>query len=236
MVSFKTVQQSWVLSLGWLSAAWALCPPTGPVLPPPVLSSDTLDLSSLKATLEGFESNSSNSEWVTNKTFFSVSVTTSKSTVFSFFKTPPVYNSSGTHEANGSSVQRVASVTKVFTTLAVLLQDSMRLSDPISAYVPELSAERWQHVTLAMLAGQHAGIARDGEAPHETGLRGMNRKADGSVDPVFDMAITDPLPFTKMGFPSLNGSELPKCSGDASQPPCSRSGTLKRCQSQVTFS
>lgn len=53
-------------------------------------------------------------------------------------------------------------MTKVFTVLAVLLQENMHLDDPITMYVPELETqERWKDVTLRMLAGQHGGVYRD---------------------------------------------------------------------------
>jgi CubicO group peptidase (beta-lactamase class C family) len=150
-----------ILALAVLSKCLlALCPPTGPVLPPPLLTSNTWNTKSIDDVVSSFEL-SSRKELKT--TFFSVSVTSTENTIFSYHYTPKTYNSSGTHNATGSSPQRVASITKLFTVLAVLLQDGMNLDDPIARYIPELATQqRWQAVTLRMLAGQHGGVARDG--------------------------------------------------------------------------
>lgn len=55
-------------------------------------------------------------------------------------------------------------MTKIFTVLAVMLEEGMDLDDKIGKYVEELDGlEEWEDVTLRLLASQMAAAPRDGE-------------------------------------------------------------------------
>lgn len=152
----------YLLAAAWLPPADAYCPPTGPVLPPPDMPSD----GTLTATLNNaLRKLAKSGVWNTTTTSFSVELTSSKETLFSFHHTSPKLNSSGVDKVDGKTIYRVASVTKVFTTLALLLQYGINLDDSVIKYVPELSKIAWyKDVTLRMLASQISGVHRDGKS------------------------------------------------------------------------
>lgn len=65
---------------------------------------------------------------------------------------------------DSNTIFRVASVTKVFTVLAVLLEDAkMKMEDLISKFVPELNDPKWAEITVGMLTSQISGAPRDGK-------------------------------------------------------------------------
>ena len=141
----------------------AYCPPTGTLLPLPQVSKD-LDLSNLTSILDGIAANSSALGWNSTTTSFSIQATSLDETFFSHYHTAPEKNETGTQEVGGDTVFRIASVTKVFTVLALLLEKEMGLDDPIGKYVEELDGkEGWEDVTLRLLASQLAAVSRGGE-------------------------------------------------------------------------
>ncbi|KAM5349033.1 hypothetical protein ACJ41O_008856 [Fusarium nematophilum] len=150
----------YLLATAWLSLAHALCPPTGPVLPPPKIPSDGNLTSSLNQILKDL---AKSGIWNTTTTSFSVEITSTEETFFTYHHTAPKLNTSGVDKVDGETIYRVASVTKVITTLALLLQDGLSLDDPIAKYVPELrEIDRYKDVTLRMLASQLSGMHREG--------------------------------------------------------------------------
>jgi CubicO group peptidase (beta-lactamase class C family) len=62
-----------------------------------------------------------------------------------------------------NTIFRIASVTKIFTVLAVLLEDTIKMEDLISKFVPELNDPKWAEVTIGMLTSQLSGAPRDGK-------------------------------------------------------------------------
>jgi CubicO group peptidase (beta-lactamase class C family) len=82
-------------------------------------------------------------------------------TIFDFHHTALVRNESGASKKDSGTVYGVASVTKTFTVLSVLLEASLNLDEPVSRYVSELKGTVWSDVTLRLLGGQLAGIPRD---------------------------------------------------------------------------
>ncbi|RMJ16889.1 hypothetical protein CDV36_003502 [Fusarium kuroshium] len=164
------IRSIYLLGAAWLSLADAYCPPTGPILPPPNISSHGKLTTTLNNTLQKL---AKSGIWNTTTTSFSVELTSSKENVFSFHHTSPRLNSSGVDKVDGKTIYRVASVTKVFTTLALLLQNGINLDDSITKYVPELSKIAWyKDVTLRMLASQISGVHRDGKL-HNHSLEGQ---------------------------------------------------------------
>ncbi|KAM6540433.1 hypothetical protein FALCPG4_002149 [Fusarium falciforme] len=196
----------YLLAAVLLLLADAYCPPTGPVLPPPDIPSD----GKLTATLNNaLRKLAKSGVWNTTTTSFSVELTSSKETLFSFHHTSPKLNSSGVDKVDGKTIYRVASVTKVFTTLALLLQDGINLDDSVIKYVPELSKIAWyKDVTLRMLASQISGVHRDGYT--------------------FDLAVTFPSQVLhNLGFPDVERPpEVPLCD-TLSDLPCTRAEFFK---------
>ncbi|KAM0418886.1 hypothetical protein ACHAPT_012151 [Fusarium lateritium] len=196
----------YLIGIAWLSLVAAYCPPTGPVLPPPDISSNSNLTTSLNIALRKL---AKSGIWNTTTTSFSVELTSSKENLFSFHHTSPKLNSSGVDKVDSKTIYRVASVTKVFTTLALLLQNEINLDDSITKYVPELSNITWyKDVTLRMLASQRSGVHRDGYT--------------------FDLAATYPPNILHdMGFPDVQRPpEIPLCD-TLSDPPCNRAEFFK---------
>jgi CubicO group peptidase (beta-lactamase class C family) len=86
-----------------------------------------------------------------------------------------VKNGPGTHNVDGDSIYRVASITKVFSVLAGLLEfDDEQWERPITDFVSGLSKStldkvgddrirntKWEHVTLRALAAHVGGVPRE---------------------------------------------------------------------------
>jgi len=98
---------------------------------------------------------------------FSVEVTSNTETLWSYFHTAKKRNETrpGTIQVDGNSIYRIASITKLFTTLAILYQHeagNLSLDDPINKYVSGLEGELpWKDITLRILASQLSGIPRE---------------------------------------------------------------------------
>jgi CubicO group peptidase (beta-lactamase class C family) len=138
------------------------CPPTGPALPPPNLS-ESSSLNALETQLN-VSLDSPLLPWNATATSFSVQITSRERNFFEYHYTAPVQNSSGIQQVRGDTVYRAASITKVFTVLALMLVAGDKLDQPVSSYLPELSARRYGNVTLRMLAGQLSGTPRWGKS------------------------------------------------------------------------
>lgn len=138
------------------------------------------------------------------------------------YTSPEVVNApNGTHEVDGDSIYRIASLTKVFTVLAGLLElKSADWDRPILDIFPGLAnspptnlpaggdvyTTQWDKVTAKALAAQIAGIARDilPAAPGDIMLPILSAIQQGKT----------PLDPTKLGLPPVNQSdplELPPC-------------------------
>ncbi|KAH8891718.1 beta-lactamase/transpeptidase-like protein [Thozetella sp. PMI_491] len=125
----------------------------------------------------------------------------------------------GTHRVDADSIYRIASVTKVFTVLAGLLElKSADWDTPLTELLPALAeyasstpaAEdpaytvAWDQVTVAALASQISGVPRDGfPALGELLFLAAIYEAAGS-----------PFDVTKLGLPILNQSD------PLANPPC----------------
>jgi len=119
-------------------------------------------------------------------TSFSLEVTSSLETLWEHHHTAVIRNDSRPDldsnskgaTVSGHTVYRVASITKVFTVLAILreqLAGKLELDDPIVDYVPELLDSqvgtgpgdagfvRWENVRLRALGSQLSGIPRECE-------------------------------------------------------------------------
>ncbi|KAK2732921.1 putative beta-lactamase-like 1 [Myotisia sp. PD_48] len=175
----------------------SLCPPTGPVLPPPRVPHG-FQLKGLKHDLDGFVR--SQNRWNASTNSFSVMVTSGDGPFFSYHHTAPIKSENGVKIVDDHSIYRIASVSKVFTTLATLVEQNVSLDDTIGMYLKELDAPGWQDVTLRLLAQQLSGVARD----------------VGVFDAGSQSEVMIPL-----GLPPLPVSDIPAC-GNGTAPMCSR--------------
>ncbi|ETN45937.1 uncharacterized protein HMPREF1541_00119 [Cyphellophora europaea CBS 101466] len=107
-------------------------------------------------------------------TSFSVSLTSETEDLWSYHHTAEKLDPDrpGANPVNGDTFYRVASITKMFTTHALLQQyaaGNISLEDPITKYLPELKngppptegGIDWDGITLRSLASQISGIPRD---------------------------------------------------------------------------
>lgn len=146
----------------------ARCPITGPLLPlPQQLSSSPLINTAgekLKTLLDSAVSGSITAGWQTNVTSFSIALTdtnNASSAPFWEYHHTVSANVNRTEDSDGDTQYMLASVTKVFTDLA-LLKLGLDLDDPITKYLPELAGDdspiQWKQVTLRALGNHLAAI------------------------------------------------------------------------------
>lgn len=129
------MRQNIALYFSFISYVFGRCPPSGPVLPPPDIP-PSVDFSNLSTILNNLSHNDKG--WNASTTSFSIDITSMDATFFTYHYTAPLRSASGTRQVDNNTVFRVASVTKVFTVLAILLENRISQEDPISKYVPEL--------------------------------------------------------------------------------------------------
>lgn len=101
--------------------------------------------------------------WNVTTTSFSVELTSANKTIYEKHHTAKVHNTTGTSNVGTDTVYRVASITKVFASLALLLEVPWAIDAPARWFVPELNGlEGYEEITLRMLANHMSGIPRDG--------------------------------------------------------------------------
>lgn len=202
----------------------AYCPPTGEVLPRPKVPKH-FDLSNLTATLDRIAEDSSSLGWNSSTTSFSIQATSLEDDFFSYSHTAPQKNGTGTDEVDGDTVFRVASVTKIFTVLAVMLEEGMDLDDKIGKYVKELDGlEGWDDVTLRLLASQMAAVPRDGELFPQAFFR-YHAYGFVIIGTAGDHSFIEEI-LVKLGYPPLEDDEIPTCGTDPFTKGCTRDGKI----------
>lgn len=174
-----------LIQMALAASTSSLCPLLGPVFPPPRKISQN---SGFRNTVNTFSNtihqllstgNSTYGPFPINNTAFSLNVfsTFSNAPLYEYYYTTPLLaNSSiGTKKVDGDTVFRIASISKLFTVFALLIeQGDANFNDPITKYVPELmdaslkpndpiNAVQWKDVTIGALASQMSGIGRDCE-------------------------------------------------------------------------
>ncbi|KAL8839752.1 MAG: hypothetical protein Q9170_001623 [Blastenia crenularia] len=207
--------------------------PTEPYAPPLLVK----DISSLRVVFEQLEAKiqhaakSESSPWRTNITSFSIAVTSASENLWTTSHTASVlgnYTDSTPTAVSDQTYFRIASISKVFTVLAVLLQQQAgkwSLHDSITKFVPELlegettNKVNWESITLETLASQLSGI------PREYGQSDL-------VDPFEDRqyGFEDPV---DVGLPPVDGDDVPPCGENRPHTrPCTRKelldGLIKR--------
>lgn len=157
-----------------LAVSLGPCPPLGPVLPAPVRPSADPDV---QAAVKSFESslNALTANYDASAVSVAVKSIHEDQPFFSFHYTPPHLNTSSTHKVDADTVYRIASISKVFTVLGVLLLDGVRMDDPVTKYLPQLRGLRrqagepvneittpdWDEITLGSLASHQSGLGSD---------------------------------------------------------------------------
>ncbi len=153
-----------------LPSAFARCYEPSPAFPLPKLPRGSKYLTDLFASIDdSLKQAVAHDEFATSS--FSVEVTSSKETLWSSHHTARERNDTrpGAKIVDGSSVYRIASITKTFTTLGILQQyeaGNLSLDDPIKEYIQELDGKQkgtipWHDITLRTLASQLSGIPRE---------------------------------------------------------------------------
>lgn len=203
-----------ILALGTLIGCAAFCciNPSEP-FPAPHLTPKDLNVqklfSGLDTSIQRVISNG-DAPWRTNITSFAIEITSAENTVWQHYHTAPKmgnYSTSKSINVDGEKAFRIASISKVFTTLALLLleqQDRLNFRDSITRYLPELAEKgneggvRWSEISLESLASQLSGIPRE---------YGQSDLSDGLVRQSYGTE-QDAL---SMGFPPLSNKDLPTC-------------------------
>lgn len=133
-----------------IATTLALCPPPGPILPPPSLAHGASNFTIPRAVFQNFT--------FLQNTSFAVQVSIGNTTIFQH-----------QHSAPGRQVNqplfetqiRIASATKFITALALeLSKDVLSLEDPITKFVPGLHEDLYGDVTLKALADHTSGLGR----------------------------------------------------------------------------
>lgn len=142
----------------------------------PVLQADNNALASTFRDIEIALQNAMHSAdppFNVNTTSFAIEVTSAEQTVWGYYYTAPLlgnYTDSEPTHVNPDTAFRIASISKVFTVLAVLLQERsghLSLRDPVTKYITDLRSDendggiRWEDITLESLASQLSGIPRE---------------------------------------------------------------------------
>ena len=152
----------------------ASCVNPSNAFPHPHLYAGDGALSKLFYNLE-YDLNESQSEnqWNSNTTSFAIEITSAESTLWGTYHTASKRVSGN---VTGDTYFRIASITKVFTVLAILLQQNegkLSLQDSVSKYIPELTQGKnegsiqWEDISLESLASQLSGIPREcKDVPH----------------------------------------------------------------------
>lgn len=134
----------------FVSLGSSLCPPPGPILPPPVIKSVSPHFTIPDVVLSNFT--------FKQNTSFAIKASIGNTEVFQY-----------EHSAPGREVStslfnttiRIASATKMITALAIVLsEDKMSIEDSITKFIPDLDAVLYKDVTIASLADHTSGLGR----------------------------------------------------------------------------
>jgi hypothetical protein len=131
-------------------SAHAFCPPPGPILPPPVLRTGPSTSLIANSVFESLPYNSDSS--------YTIKAAIGSTDIFHYSYTAPAYAES---RSVYDTQSRIASVSKLFTVLAVILSvDKIGWENSIKDYIPELKGDVWDDVTISALAAQTSGLGK----------------------------------------------------------------------------
>lgn len=183
------------------------CPPLGPVLPAPVNPSSSPEVQSAISQFDAYFAQLTSP---LSGSAISISVRSlhESGKLVDLHHTPQIRQAGSSSVVDGDTSYRVGSISKIFTTLAIL-RAGVRMDDPITSYLPELNqlepadgfSVSWNDVTVGSLASHMSGLGLD----------------------LMDDLANQPSPWTALGFPSLSANDTPGCQGIYGLPACSES-------------
>lgn len=174
-----------LIALVGLSHAISYCPLLGAVYPVPRnVNSNTLTRSAVTSLTNALDqavrqNRTPYGEFSSESNSFSISAISANedSPIFQYQFTAKLLDNSSTTAVTGDTVFRIGSISKLFTTFALLLQEgTVIFDDPVTKYIPELAniakaqgngtfnpvcEVNWKDVTVGALASHLAGIGRD---------------------------------------------------------------------------
>lgn len=223
--------------------AYSCFEPSEP-LPAPSLDPRSSDLTQLFSRLDSTIQNVLSVEgapWNTTITSFAIEVTSARQSLWESYHTAPLlghYSGGEYSNVTGSTSFRIASISKVFTVLAILLQQqegNLSLKDPVTKYLPELQAKdlksgiQWEHIDLESLASQLGGAPRECKNLKACLFSLLMIQADGQED-FADKIVARSHGISNLqevGFPSLPDDELATCgTNHETSKTCSKKGRI----------
>ncbi|SPO05485.1 uncharacterized protein DNG_08172 [Cephalotrichum gorgonifer] len=189
------------------------CPPLGPVLPAPLSPSSSPSVAAaIDLAKDWFAELTADFEGT------AVSLTVKSihedAPLLDLHHTPSVSNNRSVAEVNAQTIYRVASVSKIFSSLLPLIAE-INLDDPVTKYLPELKELQdqqevvnelttiaWDDITVGSLANHMSGFGSEIAIDLSNFLTAENAAA--------------------IGLPPVDKSEIPGCSGLQGIAPCTR--------------
>ena len=213
-------------------------------LPAPYLTPGSPGLADLFSGLDSVIQKAltqSTANWNTSVTSHAIDLTSANETLWQSFHTAPLlgeYDDGGPTNVTGNTVFRIASLSKIFTVLAILLQQQegkLDLKDPVTKYLPQLRQNdipdgvQWEHISLESLASQLSGIPRECSYSELTlpcmlikDLDGQEDLADGIFAKMLGIANVQ-----EAGLPPVRADELATCgTNHETSKTCTRQGTV----------
>lgn len=111
--------------------------------------------------------------WNATITSFAIEVASADEGLWRSYHTAPLlgdYPDGKPTNVTGDTAFRIASISKVFTVLAILLQQqagNLSMKDPVTEYLPDLRGNviedgvQWDYISLESLASQLSGVPRE---------------------------------------------------------------------------
>lgn len=176
MASFFSPIVSLVVLASLSALVFSSCFEPSEPLPAPLLNPGSSDLLALFSGLDSVIAKAvtqTTASWNTTITSHAIDVTSANETLWQSFHTAPLlgqYDDEGPTNVTGNTAFRIASISKVFTVLAILLQQqagNLNLKDPVTKYLPDLRENdisggvQWEQISLESLASQLSGVPRE---------------------------------------------------------------------------
>ncbi|KAL8792226.1 MAG: hypothetical protein Q9195_005182 [Heterodermia aff. obscurata] len=198
-------------------------------LPAPHLNPGSPDLVRLFSGLETVIETAltqTTASWNTTITSHAIDVTSANETLWQSFHTAPLlgeYDDGGPTNVTGDTAFRIASLSKVFTVLAILLEQqkgNLNMKDPVTKYLLDLRENdipdgvQWEQISLESLASQLSGIPRE---------YGQEDFADGIVARNHGIANLQGA-----GLPPVHADDLATCgTNHETSPTCFRKDIIE---------
>ena len=214
MIAPIALASLFVISVFLPRLSFASCIDPSEPFPAPALSHDDPRLQALFSNLETTISTTvadHQAPWNTTISSFAVELSSVEETVWRYYHTAPQIGNytalSEPFQVDGEKAFRIASISKIFTTLAILLLEQggkLSIRDPVAKYLPDL-VERvndegihWGNISLESLASQLSGVPRE---------YGQDDLSDNIIRQYFGFE-NDTL---AMGLPPLDRADIPTC-------------------------